>query len=101
MQKKATIKVSFIVEWANTTYNGVPRFFGFLDIFTRQWRELTESVFPENINREGREFLQRIDPKPEFLLISGENIDEALASEIKEHCSSVFSPEVMGRHFRL
>jgi len=93
----AAIKVSFIVEWANTTYNGVPRFFGFLEIMLRQWQELVEGRFPKDLSGEERDFLKRVDHTPEFLLISGEEIDEVLVARIRKQCGSIITPDLQVR----
>ena len=93
----SAIKISFIVEWANTTYNGVSRFFGFLEIFLRQWRELSEGKFPAGLSREERALLKRIDKHPEFLLISGEEIDEALVAKIRNQCRLTVTPDIQVR----
>lgn len=93
----SAIKISFIVEWANTTYNGVPRFFGFLEIFLRQWQELSEGRFPADLSGEERDLLKRMDHNPEFLLISGEEIDEALVAKIRKQCGSIITPDIQVR----
>jgi glycosyltransferase involved in cell wall biosynthesis len=84
----APLKISFIVEWANTTYNGLPRFFGFLDIFTRQWQDLVNKNYPDDLEEAARIFLGRIDPEPEFMIISGEKIDGGITERIHTQCGS-------------
>jgi len=89
-----TLKVSFIVEWANTTYNGVHRFFGFLDIFKSQWQELVSEEFPDNLGPQERNFLRRISPNPEFLIIAGEGIDSSDREKIQQTCGTVLQPSI-------
>lgn len=92
--KIAGMKVSFIVEWANTTYNGLPRFFGFLDILKRQWTEMNSADFPVDLDDASRELLQKIHPVAELLIVSGETISSALVGEIERYCQPVFTPAV-------
>lgn len=87
-------KVSFILEWANTNYSGVPRFFSFLEILKRQWRELAEENYPDNLEPDRRNFLKCIDPVPELLIVSGEIISIGLAEEIRQRCAPDFTPAI-------
>ena len=79
-------RVSFVVEWANTTYNGVPRFFGFLERLIRQWDEVSSGRFPDNLPTGSAAFLRKLRPLPEFLLVSGEAIPEEIETRIRDRC---------------
>jgi len=91
---KHSLTVSFIVEWANTTYNGVPRFIGLLDILTRQWQELIEEQYPDDLEEDERRFLQRIKPEAELLIVSGEAIEHGVAEEIRQRCIAQLVPAI-------
>ena len=88
------MKISFIVEWANISYNGLPRFFGLLDILKRQWTELLAADFPADLDNSSRRFLQTIQPVAELLIVSGETISAKRIREIEHHCQPVFTPEI-------
>lgn len=90
----APLRISFVIEWANTTYNGVPRFFGFLDIMLQQWRDLTAGVYPDNLDQNTRDFLDNIDDKPEVIIVSGERIESTLAADITQRCTPILVPEI-------
>ena len=89
-----SVRVSFIVEWANTTYNGVPRFFGFLNIVKQQWQALVERQFPSDLKEDACHFLNGLDPEAEFWIVSGEPINSTLIGEIRNCCAPVFMPEI-------
>jgi hypothetical protein len=82
------------VEWANTIYNGVPRFFGFLDRLIRQWKEVSSGRLPGNLPPESAAFLRRLRPLPELLLVSGEPIPPEIESDIRDRCKGSFEFKV-------
>jgi hypothetical protein len=90
----APVSVSFVIEWANTTYNGVPRFFGLLDILTRQWAELMSGMRPPSLSSSALGLLERIAPVPEVILVSGERIEPTMVAEIRKRCADVFDLRV-------
>ncbi|MGR8981646.1 MAG: glycosyltransferase family 2 protein [Gammaproteobacteria bacterium] len=84
------IKVSFIIEWANTEYNGIPRFFKLLDIISRQWQQLLDKEYPANLKPEALAYLSGINPLPEVLIISGQLLSPEQTQKISNCtvCSS-------------
>lgn len=80
--------VSFVVEWANSTYNGVPRFFGLLERLLRQWDEVSHGGLPEGLPADAAVFLRRLQPVAELLLVSGEAVPEWVQADIRARCGA-------------
>lgn len=89
-----TVNISFIIEWANTSYNGIPRFFGFLEILLRQWNELQAGQHPPDLEPSARGFLGRIAPQAELLIVSGEEIGDRTREQIQQLCEPQLSPAI-------
>ena len=92
--KASPVKVSFIIEWANTTYNGIPRFFTMLDILARQWQAMVNREYPDRLTPVEQKFLQSINPKPEVLIVSGENIEPGLIQKITSYSPGLLDPVI-------
>lgn len=88
------VSVSFIIEWANTEYNGVPRFFTLLDIIAHQWRGMTNKTYPATLPAEARHFLEKLNPKPEVLVVAGEKIAPDTLQKITDHSPDIFDPVI-------
>jgi len=90
--KGSPLTVSFVLEWANTTYNGIPRLFGFLDILRQQWQQMIDGQYPSDLDQEACHFLQCISPQPELLIVSGEHIGGTMMEEVSAGCAPAFIP---------
>jgi glycosyltransferase involved in cell wall biosynthesis len=88
------VKVSFVIEWANTEYNGVPRFFTLLDIFAKQWKKMSARKYPDTLPLAAKQFLENLNPIPEVLVVSGEEIDSEIKNKIKNHSPDIFIPGI-------
>lgn len=77
------LRVSFIVEWANTRLNGVPRAWTLLEILGKQWQQLSQHDYPDSLPIEAVGLLSQVDPRAELIVVSGDPATAGLASEIR------------------
>lgn len=81
---ESPVRVTFVIEWANTTYNGIPRFWGMLDILINQLQEVSDGKYPENLPERARYYLDNLERRPELLIVSGEQIDPDLQQRMQD-----------------
>ncbi len=84
---RRTLRVSIVMEWANTHLNGVSRAQVVLDELDRQWRLVTSGDLPADASDTERSFLATLAPEAELLIVSGEAIDAATRAEIEDRQS--------------
>lgn len=84
------IRLSIVIEWANTRLNGQWRAAALLDRLERQWQELLAGGYPETLPGEGREFLTGFDKRAELLIVSSEAMPAAIEKAIRERLSTIF-----------
>jgi hypothetical protein len=82
-------RLSVVIEWANTRLHGWPRARLLLDTLERQWRDIVGGVRPALLAPGGRRFLDRLLPRAELVIVSGEaegpDIDQALRERLSRH----------------
>lgn len=66
------VRLSIIVEWANTLLNGTPRARLLYDILGRQWDAISRHNYPERLPPEARSFLDQFDSRAQILIVSAE-----------------------------
>ena len=88
------MRLSVIVEWANTRLNGVPRAWLMLDALARQWQELIDRRYPDGLPAESVEFLARLDCA-EVLIASGDGAVRDLDGEIRRRLPPAVDVEVL------
>lgn len=79
----APLRLSIIVEWANTRLNGQERAAGLLQRLGRQWQEILARDYPDALSEETRSFLARLDPRVELLLVSPEALSAAIEDDLR------------------
>jgi Glycosyl transferase family 2 len=84
------LRLSIIVEWENTRFNGVPRAWALLDALGYQWREIAERRYPETLPATAAAFLDRLAPRPELVAVSGEVLAETAREEIRRRTLPAF-----------
>ncbi|MEO2036110.1 MAG: glycosyltransferase [Planctomycetaceae bacterium] len=89
-----SIKLSIIIEWANTEYNGCPRAQGLLDILGQQWRGIQCREYPESLTTEARQMLEHFDATPQMLIVSGAPLSVAEKEQIKAWTPDCFELEI-------
>jgi hypothetical protein len=71
------------VEWANTRLNGVPRAWMLFDALGKQWRDVVAHAHPEGLPLAAAQFLDRLDPRAELLIASGDASISLLEAKIR------------------
>lgn len=64
------LRLSVVVEWANTEWNGVPRAFELFRVLADQWQDLVEGRRPPGLSAAALAELDRFDPRAELLIVS-------------------------------
>lgn len=88
------LKLSIVIEWANTEYNGVPRAQELLTILGQQWQAVQRGDYPDSIPTDARRFLQRLAPAPQLLIVSGAALSETEEAMIRSWSPDCFDLEV-------
>jgi hypothetical protein len=88
-EKAATsVRLSVIIEWANTLLNGTPRAKLLFDILARQWEAITRHEYPPTLPPEACRFLDQFDPRAQVLIISGDSLrsedEQALRMQVPD-----------------
>jgi len=84
------LRVSIILEWANTTLNGVPRAQVLLDILRRQWEAMVRRDYPADLPVDAARFLPSLDERAEILVVSGNAVGAEEEKEIRQHIPDCF-----------
>lgn len=66
------LRLSVVMEWANTRLHGTRRAWRLLEVLTRQWRDLHERRHPESLGPAQARFLESLEPRAELVIVSGE-----------------------------
>jgi hypothetical protein len=77
------LRLSIIVEWANTRLHGTPRAWRTIDVLIEQWRAISAGSFPESLPADGVSFLRRFDPRAELLIASSNTADRDFEAEVR------------------
>jgi hypothetical protein len=77
------VRVSAIVEWANTTLNGQRRADQVLAEVGRQWQALVDGKMPPGFPDEPARWLDRIDPRLDVRIVSGHAIAADRRAELR------------------
>jgi hypothetical protein len=87
-------RLSIIIEWANTRLNGVPRAWRLLAILAEQWRQVADQRYPETLTPAGARFLDRLDRRPEVIVVSGAELGADFADEVRALLGEAFDVDV-------
>jgi hypothetical protein len=90
----APLRLSIVLEWANTRLHGVPRAHVVLEALSRQWREIAEDRLPATLAPEARGLLRGLDRRADLVIVSGEPPGAALEEDLKERLSEHFDVRV-------
>jgi hypothetical protein len=94
MNGAPSLRLSFIVEWANTEYNGSPRAKVLFEIIGQQWQAILRRDYPESHTPEARLFLDQLDASPEVLIVSGAALSAADQEQIRNWVPGCFKPVI-------
>lgn len=83
-------RLSIIIEWANTIWNGEARAAQLLDRLGREWQAISADRYPKNLPPEAVELLKRRAPRHELLIVSGVAGVEALEADIRRRVPESF-----------
>ncbi len=84
------LRLSIVIEWANTRLNGEPRAAALLDRLDRQWRELVARDYPKTLPGEGQAFLQRFAERAELVIVSSGVLSSGIERALRERLSGTF-----------
>jgi hypothetical protein len=90
LQTPSPWRLSIIIEWANTIWNGEERAVQLLDRLGAEWREICADRYPHNLPAEAIEFLKRRTPRIELLIVSGVAGVTALEADIRRRLPESF-----------
>jgi Glycosyl transferase family 2 len=76
-------RLSVIIEWANTTWNGEERALRLLDRLAEEWGEICADRYPNDLPAATIELLKQRAPRLELLIVSGEPGITALEADIR------------------
>jgi hypothetical protein len=88
------MRVSVVVEWANTRLNGLPRAWAVLDELARQWRGIVEGKLPDNLPPEAARLLAELEPRAELIVASGQAVSAELEEQIALRTAEGFDAAV-------
>jgi len=77
------LRLSIIVEWANTRRHGTPRAWRMLDVLVAQWQAISAREFPASLPADGARFLRRVDPRAELLIATGDAPDPEFEGAVR------------------
>jgi hypothetical protein len=89
------LRLSIVVEWANTRLNGVFRAWTLLDILGAQWRALAARSYPATLPAGAPAFLDRLDPRAELIVVTGDGPAAAIEEETRRRLPPLFDVEVL------
>jgi len=84
------LRLSIIIEWANTRLNGQERATELLQRLGRQWQEILARDYPQAIPSEARPFLDSLDRRVELLLVSSEALPAVTQDELRRRLPGTF-----------
>ncbi len=92
--QRPVLRVSIIVEWANTVLNGVPRAEVLLDILRRQWEAMVARDHPADLPADAARFLETLEERAEVLVVSGHAVSADEEKEIRRRVPDCFDLSV-------
>ncbi len=84
------LRLSIIIEWANTRLNGVSRAWDMLDALRAQWQQILDRAHPEALPAAGARFIDRLDPRAEVLVVSGAALPVEIEAQIRARLGAGF-----------
>lgn len=77
------MRLSIIIEWANTRLHGTPRAWQMLDVLVAQWQAISARDFPASLPADGARFLRGLHPRLELLIVSGHAASPEFEKEVR------------------
>lgn len=84
------LRLSIVMEWANTRLHGVRRATMLLDTLVRQWQEIVTGEYAATLPPTATRFLDSLDDRAELVIVSGEAPGADLAKELQGLVSEHF-----------
>jgi hypothetical protein len=84
------MRLSIVIEWANTRLNGVPRAWTLLDVLAQQWQAIGAGTYPGTLPPVAGRFLDRLDHRAELLVVSGAVLNADLENEVRRRVPDCF-----------
>jgi hypothetical protein len=84
------MRLSIVIEWANTRLNGAPRAWALLDVLGQQWQAIVQRQCPAALPPAASSFLGHLDHRPELLVVSGAALGGDLEAEIRRRVAGCF-----------
>jgi hypothetical protein len=88
------LRLSVILEWANTRLGGDARAVRLLERLGRQWQEIQGRDYPATLSRAARVFLEGLDPRVELLLVSATALAPGLEARLRALVPETFEVDV-------
>lgn len=90
MRGCGTLRLSVVIEWANTRLNGEERAAALIERLDRQWQEILAGDYPATLPVDARDFLGRLDRRVDLLIVSAEAVSSALEVDVQRRLSRSF-----------
>ena len=91
------LRLSIIIEWANTLLNGTPRAKVLFDILAQQWEAIARHDYPPSLSPDVCRFLDRFEKRAQILIVSGDNLRPEDQQAFENH---VFDSFDLGIHVK-
>jgi len=91
----APVRLSIVMEWANTKLHGESRAAVLLDRLARQWSEVAARSLPSTLAPEEVAFLGRLDARAELVIVTGEALGPDLDPALRERVADVLDLSVV------
>jgi hypothetical protein len=88
------MRLSIVIEWANTRLNGVSRAWTLLEVLGRQWRAITDRQYPEAPPAAASRFLDGLGCRAEVLIVSGSPLGDEVEDQIRRRTAGVFDVRI-------
>lgn len=89
-----SVRLSIVIEWANTRLNGDSRAAALLARLDRQWREIVADDYPGTLPPEARSLLQGLDRQVELLIVSADALSPTLEDQVRRRLSGFFDVRI-------
>lgn len=86
----APVRLSIVIEWANTRLHGVLRALRLFDLLERQWSRIVAGDVPADLAPEARRFLARLHGRAQLVIVSGEAPSPELPPELRARLDALF-----------
>jgi hypothetical protein len=87
-------RLSIIIEWANTIWNGEDRAQQLLDRLAEEWQAICGNHYPSDLPAAAIEFLRQRAPRVELLIVSGVAGVTALEADIRRRLPESFDVSI-------